>query len=148
MSRRIIQIIILTLSILGIIDAGYLTLTHYLNGSVVCNISGSCDVVLTSKYSEFFGIPISLLGLIMYAILFVEALKCLMERRSMPNKAILVLSFLGVLFSGYFVSIQAFVLKAWCEYCVFSAVNITAIFMLILILNKMSRLRNLNTELC
>lgn len=142
MNQRIIQIIILILSALGVMDAGYLTMTHYLGESVVCNISGSCDVVLTSRYSEFFGVPVSLFGLIMYAIIFVEALKCLIERRFAPNKIIFVLSFLGVLFSGYFVSLQAFVLKAWCEYCVFSAVNITTIFVLAIYLNKAYRLKN------
>lgn len=142
MGQRLINIFILILSVLGIIDAGYLTLNHYLNEGVVCAISGSCDTVLTSKYSEFLGVPVSLFGLFMYAIIFVVVLAAFIQRDLKLNKFIFIISFFGVLFSGYFIFVQAFILKAWCEYCVFSAINITVIFVLVFSFNRILRLKS------
>ena len=52
---------VLTLATVGI--AGYLLQAHYSGGSVVC-ATGGCEAVERSRYSEIFGVPVSLFGLI------------------------------------------------------------------------------------
>jgi uncharacterized membrane protein len=55
--------------VLGIIDAAYLTLVHFIPGALFCPSVTSainCENVLTSSLSNVFGIPIAVLGLLWF----------------------------------------------------------------------------------
>ena len=118
---------------LGLLDALYLTYIK-LNSSTAafCKPGGGCDVVNSSPYSEFFGIPVAVLGagayLILLLLLFVEYHK--------PNLqyAFLLLQFgvslVGVLFSAYLTYLELAVIHAICPYCVGSAIAITIFFLI------------------
>lgn len=111
------------LAFLGLVDATYLTVKHFTGGKVVCGaIPGlDCDVVLGSIYSEFFGIPLALLGALYYA----GVLTVIVGFWKLKQHALLQLLFgltsIGVITSLYLVYIQAFVLYAYCLYCMTSA---------------------------
>ena len=68
--QNILKFIFL-LSILGIMVSGYLTFIHYSVVNSPCDFSKTfqCTLVSQSKYAEFFGIPVALIGLAGYAIL-------------------------------------------------------------------------------
>ena len=63
-----VQIAILALAILGIADSAHLFYEH-LSHDVIC-IGGGCSIVDESIYSEVFGIPTSVMGLVGYVIIF------------------------------------------------------------------------------
>ena len=58
--RRAIAI----LALLGCLDSVYLLLAKFgLIGGLSCTISRGCDMVNSSSYSEFLGIPVAGIGL-------------------------------------------------------------------------------------
>ena len=84
----------------------------------------NCDIVNKSIYSEMFGIPVALFGLITYLLLLAFAVrgKYKDQTKLIPYATIFVV--FGVLFSLYLTYIEAFVLRTWCMLCVISQVVI------------------------
>lgn len=118
-------------AVIGLLDSGYLSMLE-LRGQTgaACDLGGfNCDAVLTSRYSRLFGIPLAYWGLAYYSALFFLAIVYL----DLKNRKILHLIELW-LWSGFAVSLilfylQAFVLKAFCIYCLISE---AAVFAMIL----------------
>ncbi len=139
---KILKIIFTVLILIGFGVSFYLTSLHYAEKEPVCGISFSnCDAVLTSEYSVLFGIPLALLGIIFYSTTFVLFLILIFKKMTKENKQkmtqlIFALEFAGVLFSVYFTYLQFFVIKAFCPYCLTSAVVTLLLFLL------SSKLRN------
>ena len=50
----------------GAVETAYLTFTKVFSSSVFCPTAG-CETILTSRYSELFGIPVSFFGCLTYA---------------------------------------------------------------------------------
>ena len=121
------------LSLAGLFVAGYLLLTKLgLTGPVVCAV-GDCQTVQASPWAVFLGVPVPAWGVGGYALLFGTALAgvrpCAVADRRIA--ALLVgLSFVAFAFSAYLTALEAFVIHAWCQWCVISAVLATLIFVL------------------
>lgn len=131
------------LSFLGFLDATYLTVKHYAGTALVCNIFSGCDVVTTSKYSEILGQPIALLGAIYYLSMFFFLLYYLDTQKTRVLSLAAYVTVTGFIASMTLMYIQFFVLKALCEYCVFSALTSTTLFLCgATILWKSKRLRD------
>ena len=125
---------ILVLSIIGITDSTYLTVKHYTHSDINCSIFSDCDVVTTSVYSTILGVPVALLGVIFYALVFTFAF---MFSKSGSRKfliSLLTVSSIGFLASMWFVYTQAFILNAFCFYCLISALLYTTLFILSIIM--------------
>lgn len=118
-------ILLLILAILGFFDSSYLTLTHYKNIAPPCEIAKGCETVLTSQFSTIAGIPVALVGAIYFLFLIFVILQS-----SWLFKYFKLFAFLGVLASLYFFYTQAFILHAFCQYCLLSEVIILGIFIL------------------
>jgi uncharacterized membrane protein len=82
-----------------------------------------CATVAKSQYSVFFGVPLSLLGMIFYLGAILVCGIILFRPKEIFKKILLALSFAGVISSIYFIYLQAFVIKAFCVYCVLSALS-------------------------
>jgi uncharacterized membrane protein len=123
----------LLLGTIGFLDSLYLAIIHFTNNSVVCNGTNECDLVLTSSYATFLGIPLALFGIIFYIYIIIISTLMLEKIKLGQNvtpKLIVPFAFIGFVASMYFVYIQAFVLNAYCTYCMVSAVSSTIIFIL------------------
>jgi len=94
----------------------------------LCNLNETfnCDIVNQGIYSDFFGIPVALIGIIGYAFLF---LAIVMKMRTPDDRSltkfILTASVGGFLFALYLSGLEAFVLRAWCIVCLTSQAIIT-----------------------
>jgi uncharacterized membrane protein len=97
----------------GIALAGYLTWSHYQDGSVVCPIGGGCETVQESEYAELVGIPVALLGLLAYVVVLV----LIAWDTPLARLAAAALALTGLIFSGYLLVIQLFVIDAVCVWC-------------------------------
>jgi uncharacterized membrane protein len=125
---KVIVIILATFSLIGFFDSAYLTAEHYAGGVPPCIIGSGCGIVTTSSYSTVFGIPVAAAGVAYYLALFLFSVG--LFSGSIGNlKKIFILSALGFLATLYFVSLQLFVIKAICTYCMISAVTTTIIFL-------------------
>jgi uncharacterized membrane protein len=122
-------VLLLVFSLIGFVDATYLTVSHYTGANLPCRLFDGCDLVTTSSYSIIGPIPVALLGVLFYLSVFILALVYLLHRNLRVPKLLLVLGSLGFLASLYFISLQLWVLKAICLYCMISATLSTAIFL-------------------
>jgi uncharacterized membrane protein len=122
--KRIGVIAILILAFCGLSDATYLAEHVASNTPVICNVQGlsDCNTVIASQYSHLFGIPLADLGVLFYGVLFILAALELLLFDAFLRRVLQVASLIGVLASVYFVSLQAFVIRAFCIYCLTSAI--------------------------
>ncbi|MES2471147.1 MAG: vitamin K epoxide reductase family protein [Patescibacteria group bacterium] len=105
---------------LGFADALYLTIQHYQHVIPPCTIEG-CETVLTSAYSVILGVPVSLLGAVFYACVIALSIVYIDKRNYKVLNALFLVTHLGLIASLYFLFLQAFVINAWCQYCLLSA---------------------------
>lgn len=121
---------LLTAAFLGFIDATYLTVEHYLGGVVPCVLTAGCDRVTTSVYSHLGPVPVALLGSIYYLAILLAILILVLKKDSQPNwwRNLSYFFTLGLLASFWLVYLQAFILHAWCFYCLISAGTSTLLF--------------------
>lgn len=127
---RVIQ----ALAVVGIVLAFYMLLFHqgvlYLN----CSTEGAfnCDEVSGpyAAYSKFFGIPVALLGFIGYVGIFgvVWAGEWLPLLQGYVPRLLLLLTGVALLFTAYLTYLEAFVIGAWCQYCLYSAGLVVIMF--------------------
>lgn len=119
------------LSLVGLFVALYLWLWKLgMMGEIVCG-TGGCETVQLSQYAEFLGLPVALYGVAGYAVLLAVSLLGLQPRwqdRAEPTRWLAALSGIGVAFTIYLTYLEAFVIGAWCRWCVVSAVIISGIF--------------------
>ena len=130
MSRRLIAIT--ALAVVGVAVSLYLLTVHWGWWQAVCFLCVSnCELVNLSPWSELFGIPVALLGALAY--LAIIAASAMIARNMYAEHARIALFFIaaiGVAFSAYLTSIEAFVLHEYCSWCILSAILITAIAIL------------------
>jgi uncharacterized membrane protein len=119
------------LAFLGLVESLYLTLQRFgFLGALACGPGGGCERVQASRFSEFLGVPVAVIGLAGYLVLFAVALWGLHGRDDdpAPTRLLVLLSGAGVVFSLYLTYLELFVIHAICRWCVGSAVIITAVF--------------------
>jgi uncharacterized membrane protein len=129
---KIRPFLIASVAFTGMVDALYLSIKRNA-GPIPCHITHGCTDVLTSRYSELAGVPLSWFGLAFYVMVFSLAVFTLFDdskRPAGPLNVVFYISGLGLIVSALLVGIQAFVLKAFCEYCLLSAALVLTIFLM------------------
>ncbi|MEK7593817.1 MAG: vitamin K epoxide reductase family protein [Patescibacteria group bacterium] len=129
MAKKIL-LVIAFLSVLGIVDASYLTYHALAKLPLPCTILEGCNAVAASPYSKVFGVPLSAFGVLFYLGVFLLATIFLFQQNRIISFSIRIFALVGFVLSVYFTYLQAFVIKAFCIYCVASAVISTLIFIL------------------
>jgi uncharacterized membrane protein len=124
MTDRRLRLAVAVLALAGVGVAGYLTWVHYADLEPICaGGSGGCEKVQSSDYAELAGIPVALLGLIGYAAILVSL--------ALPGDAGrfagAVLALAGFGFSAWLTYVELFEIDAICQWCVASAVIMTAL---------------------
>jgi uncharacterized membrane protein len=121
------------ISLLGLFLGAYLTLYKFgYIGSLVCNVS-SCEQVQTSRWSVFIGVPVATWGLGFYVVMLVLSLVGLQERFEESREVslgLVAMSGVGLLFTAWLNYLEAFVINAWCEWCIASALLVVGLFAL------------------
>jgi uncharacterized membrane protein len=124
------RMVIATLSLVGLFVALYLSLWKMgLMGSMVCGL-GSCEVVQTSRYAYLLGIPVAFYGVVGYLAMLGVSIVGLQPKflgSSGPTKLLVGLGGSGTAFCLYLTYIEAFVLEAWCRWCILIALLTTSI---------------------
>jgi uncharacterized membrane protein len=110
-------------SLVGLAEATYLTVSHLTGETAICSGSGSCMQVLGSKYARVGGVPVAAFGALAYFSAFSFAtFASFGHARARAFFALVVAAmFLSTL---WLLFVQAFLLHAFCRYCLFSAAMI------------------------
>ncbi len=153
---------IILISIYGIYLTSMLTYAKFDNSiSEICGVENEisgCDIVQNSEFSNLikiedkitgditFQFPVSLAGLFYYIISLIFSsliLFKLIKNHKLSKKVkniFLIFTTLGFISSVIFFIIQAFIIKAFCKFCIYSGIDTTIILILssifIYLLNK------------
>jgi len=138
MSQAAINRIIFVLALLGVGISVMLTIAHYEAINIPCGASGGCEEVANHYTAKGFGIPwLSFIPTAAFGVMAYIAVAALSFGRvisSSPRVAraigvlILALTGSGVAISGYLTYLEAYVIHAWCRWCVASAIVMTLLF--------------------
>jgi uncharacterized membrane protein len=114
-------------ALVGVADAVYLTVSHYTAEPVPCSLVEGCEVVLTSAYATFAGVPLAALGALAYFIAFSLAVLAAFHNRT-AWALFGVVSAAMALFSVWLIYLQGAVLGAFCQFCLLSAATSFTLF--------------------
>jgi uncharacterized membrane protein len=120
---RRLEIWSVALALAGAGIAGYLTIVHYRESLLVCSGISDCETVQNSEYAEVAGIPVALLGLLMFVAMLGLAVVRMMrpELADAATMAIFVMVVAGIGFYIYLTYLELFVINAICQWCVVSS---------------------------
>ena len=116
--RRAVAVI----SAIGAAVSAYLTWVHYSGNLALCIGVGGCESVQGSRFAVAGGVPVALIGLGGFALIF--ALAVIRLRHGPPpwaDVAIFALSIAATIYVSYLTYIELFVLGAVCPWCVAAA---------------------------
>jgi uncharacterized membrane protein len=130
---------LIILSLIGLCVSIYLTLKAHDPASVACTLTG-CAKVLSSKYASIWGFPVAGLGVIWYIATFILTWFTFFDKKlkEIYFKDWVVI---GVLFSAYLLSLEAFVIHDYCQWCLTSCVAIILITFLTFGIQKTNELK-------
>lgn len=116
-----LQLLALGLGVLGLGVSGYLTAQSF-NSSIPlsCPSTGiiNCTRVTTSTYSHILGVPVALLGALWFTVIITLVYFDL-------KSALLPFWTLGLVFVGYLIFTEVFLIHSICVYC--TVVHITVL---------------------
>ncbi|HEX9121677.1 MAG TPA: thioredoxin domain-containing protein [Terriglobales bacterium] len=125
------------LSLLGLFDSLYLLWVYASPAHPMVCLGGGCDQVRASRFAHIAGVPTPLFGVVMYGVLalliFAEPLVA-PASGALLRRAVAVIAALGVIASAALTAIEAFIVHAWCVWCVVQAIAVTIIFIVSLTL--------------
>ncbi|MEV4421942.1 vitamin K epoxide reductase family protein [Patulibacter sp. NPDC049589] len=106
---------------IGLAAAIYLTYSKYEHAGV-CGVSAGCTIVQQSEWSELFGIPVSVLGIVGYVGIL---LLLTFPRNELARLALVIGAGIGFLFSLFLMYRAYITLDAFCPFCTTSAIMMT-----------------------
>ncbi len=127
------KFLILALSFVGLFDALYLWWVYTSPSHPLVCLGTGCDVVRASSYAHLWGVPLPLFGVAMYGALALLAFAETLGGKALftPIRyATLLVSGGGFIASIVLTGIEAFVVHAWCAWCLLSAITVTLILAL------------------
>ena len=118
--RTILYTAVAIVAVPGLADATYLTVQALTGETLSCGGSPDCFRVLGSSYAKLGGIPVAMLGALAYFTVFTFATFAAFGYPRAPKFLVFIAGamFLMTLWLLY---VQAFLLHAYCRYCLFSA---------------------------
>ena len=124
--------VVAILALLGLLASLYmLAYAMGLAGAVICGI-GDCEAVQNSPYARIGPLPIAGLGVFGYLALLTLSFLGLQpssQGSRLVPLALLAGGIVGVGFSAYLTYLEAFVIRAWCQWCIASAIIMVLVFL-------------------
>jgi uncharacterized membrane protein len=129
-SKRI-AIIAAVIGCFGLADSSYLTIKHLQGSYIRCG--DECSAVLGSRYAEGIGgIPLAGFGAMGYAAAIIAALAAA-GGLAIGRRVLAIIAPLMALVSVWLLYLQAFVIHAFCKFCLASAAASLSLAALVLI---------------
>jgi uncharacterized membrane protein len=135
---KMFDVIAALLALVGLGDAMYLTVEHLTGATLQCSITHGCAEVLGSRFATVGNIPLAAVGAAAYFTVFSLAILAVFGYPS-ARKFLAVLVALMFLFTLWLLYLQAFVLHAFCQYCLLSASVTTLLTLTVILQRLMSR---------
>lgn len=124
-AHQIIGIILAIIAGGGFFLARYIFIKKRKKEKIVCLLDSKCDEVVHSQYSTFLGVPIEVFGMIYFGLIglfFISALLIAEFDSIYLALFILITTFGAFVFSIYLSTIQLFIIKQYCSWCLISSI--------------------------
>ena len=118
--RKILAALITLVATIALSVSAYLTWVTWQSGTVAgCTAESlmDCDEVLTSQWSKWFGVPVSLLGGLTYLAILALCWPAALRPQGWAVLSLFGLALLAVGAAIWFVGLQAIKLESYCYYC-------------------------------
>lgn len=120
------RMVVAAAALVGLFVSAYLLLYKlgYV-GSLACGVGGGCETVQASRFAYFMGIPVAGWGVAGYLAILAVALAGSQPRFATErwvSWALLLLTATAFAFSLYLSALEEWVIRAWCRWCIVSAV--------------------------
>lgn len=118
--RTILYTVIAIVALAGLADATFLTVQALTGETLSCGGSPDCFRVLGSSYAKIGRVPVALLGAFAYFCVFTFAI---FAAFGYARARTFLIPTIGAMFLAtlWFLYVQAFLLHAYCRYCLLSA---------------------------
>lgn len=120
------------LSLIGLLVATYLYLFKLgMIPGLACG-TGGCETVQASPWASFLGVPVALIGVLGYLgclILSMIGIGTERDERHWSDALLLAGATVGVGFTAWLTYAEAYLIEAWCRWCLGSAAIITLLFL-------------------
>lgn len=126
-------IILAVLDIVGLVVAGYLSVVELSGGVPACGVIKGCEEVALSEYARIGGVPVAVFGVLLSVALLGLAIAWWKTDIYGLLLGHYGLSLVGVIFDGYFLYLQVFVIKAVCIWCVTYEISLLLRFLIALV---------------
>ena len=137
-SRIVLYTVAALISLAGLADATYLTVQSLTGETLVCGGSADCFRVLGSVYARIAGIPVAAFGVVGYFRAFsLATFAAFRYARARKFFALTVWAMFVV--TLWFLFVQAFMLHAFCRYCLFSAALVFVLAAVVVLIPSSSR---------
>lgn len=125
----------------GMLVAGYLWYEYSQPQAIGCSVTGGCEKVRVSDFSNFLGVSLPIWGLVYYLGLLVLIISKFIPRPRFrfENVVFVLYTFSGFLFSLYLTYLELFVIHAICQWCMISAICSTLAFFMSLRLSQLEK---------
>ena len=116
-------------SLVGLFASTYLFYTYISGAPIACGSGSGCDIVRLSKWAWTFGIPRPLLGIAFYVGLFglLVVRVCTDWQARWLYRLTMLAALVGFVESGFLFLVQWIDIRAFCVWCLTSAVAATVI---------------------
>jgi len=131
MNPLLAKVIVIFLGVLGFLLALWIHHKKKQKEPMLCPFKGECGEVINSNYSKFLGIDLTYLGMAYYVFIALAYWSMAMFPSIVIPEVVFVIlgiTTFGFLFSLYLTGVQAFILKHWCTWCLFSVALCMLIF--------------------
>lgn len=127
------RVLIPLLGAIGLGISGYLAFLYLQDRDPVCFGDSNCGHIFSSSYSRIWGMPLPVLGWVMYAVLTGMGLLAYWDKkkyRPLIALGMYTIALAGTIYSACLTYLQVSVLHAFCPWCLASAAVVTCIFLI------------------
>lgn len=121
-------------ALIGLFASIYLFITYVFGGPIVCGLVSGCEQVRASQWAYVLGLmPRPALGIIYYSFIILGITwrtYAPHHRRRFWTNVTWIAAFIGFIESGFLTIVQAVDVRAYCIWCLTSAVSATVLFVL------------------
>lgn len=135
---RILLALAALIALIGLGETTYLTAMHLAGATLTCLAGAGCSTVLSSSYAQIRGIPLAGFGAVAYFSAFSFAVLAVFNY-SAARRALAIVVALMFLFTLWLLYLQAFVLHAYCDYCLLSAALTFALAAVVILIPPQGR---------
>jgi uncharacterized membrane protein len=123
------------LVVIGLLVSIYMTIYKISSNEALCLGSGDCSTVNASRYSEVYGIPVAVVGIVGYLAILAVHWYEKREKFFEKNGPMLIfgMALAGFIFTVYLIYIEFAILQAFCPFCLTSQAAMTVIFIISII---------------